>query len=76
MKGRMKMELEKMTVKEFIENNNGNALLEQYAPVLLKYPLKLFYKKSVGEAFERIVNKGVLTDADAKAALANIKAAL
>ena len=45
------MELEKMTVKEFIENNNGNALLEQYAPVLLKYPLKIFYKKCVGEAF-------------------------
>ena len=70
------MELEEMTVKEFIENHNGNALLEQYAPVLLKYPLKLFYKKSVGEAFGRIVDKGVLTDADAKAALTNIKAVI
>lgn len=76
MKGKTKMELEKITVKEFMENHNGHALLEQYAPVLLKCPLKLFYKKSVGEAFERIVNKGILTDADAKAALANIKAAL
>lgn len=71
-----KMELEKMSVKELIENHNGRALLELYAPALLKYPLKLFYKKSVGEAFELIVDRGVLSDADAKAALANIKAVI
>ena len=39
------MDFKSMTVKDFFEVNGGRELCEQYAPNLLKYPIKLFYKR-------------------------------
>lgn len=40
------MDFKSMTVRDFFEVNGGKELCEKYAPNLLKYPIKLFYKKS------------------------------
>ncbi|MEF2811837.1 MAG: hypothetical protein U0N60_05520 [Oscillospiraceae bacterium] len=40
------MDFKSMTVKDFFEVNGGKELCEKYAPNLLKYPIKLFYKKT------------------------------
>ena len=45
------MDFKNMSVKDFFEVNGGRELCQQYAPNLLKYPLKLFYKKTCGEIF-------------------------
>ena len=53
------MDFKSMTVKDFFEVNGGRELCEQYAPNLLKYPLKLFYKKTCGEIFDLRPSIGV-----------------
>lgn len=62
------MEFRGMSVMDFFENNSGTEICEQFAPQLLKYPLKLFYKKSCGEIFDLCVSRGILT-ADSAAAI-------
>lgn len=61
-----------MTVGEFFEDNGGKELLKELAPHLLKYPLKLFYRKKCGDVFPLITEKGLVSQDTANA----IKAAI
>lgn len=62
------MDFKSMTVRDFFEVNGGRELCEKYAPNLLKYPIKLFYKKTCGEIFDLVTGKG-LVPADKAAAI-------
>ena len=68
------MDFKSMTVKDFFEVNGGKELCEQYAPNLLKYPLKLVYRKTCGEIFELVTSKGIVPADKAAAIEAAIKA--
>lgn len=68
------MDFKNMTVKDFFESNGGKELCEQYAPNLLKYPLKLFYKKTCGEIFSLVTSKGLVPQDKAAAIEAAIEA--
>ncbi len=68
------MDFKNMTVREFFEENGGRELCEQYAPNLLKYPLKLFYKKTCGEIFSLVTGKGLVPQDKADAIQAAIEA--
>ena len=46
----------------------------KYAPNLLKYPIKLFYKKTCGEIFDLVTSKGLIPADKAAAIEAAIKA--
>ena len=66
------MDFNNMTVGEFFEDNGGKELLKELAPNLLKYPLRLFYKKKCGDVFPLITEKGLVAQDTANA----IKAAI
>lgn len=68
------MDFKSMTVKDFFEVNGGKELCEKYAPNLLKYPIKLFYKKNCGEIFDFVTSKGLIPADKAAAIEAAIKA--
>ncbi len=59
------MEFRSMSVRDFFELYGGGELCERFAPSLLKYPLKLFYKKSCGEIFDLVVSAGIVEEKDA-----------
>ena len=40
------MDFRSLTVKELFDNEKTAAVIKEYAPQLLKYPVKLFNKKS------------------------------
>lgn len=60
------MDFRTLTVKELFDNPRTAAVIKEYAPQLLKYPVKLFSKKSCGEIFDRVVKAGIVPLADAK----------
>ena len=68
------MDFKSMTVRDFFEVNGGKELCEKYAPNLLKYPIKLFYKKNSGEIFDLVTSKGLIPADKAAAIEAAIKA--
>ena len=43
------MDYKTLSVKTFIEDMNGKEVMMKTVPSLTKYPLKLFYKKTVGD---------------------------
>ena len=43
------MDYKTLSVKTFIEDMNGKEIMMKTVPSLTKYPLKLFYKKTVGD---------------------------
>ena len=43
------MDFRSLTVKDCFANPQCKAIIEQYAPQIMKYPIKLFNKKSCGE---------------------------
>ena len=49
-----------MTVKELIENPKTAAVIKEYAPAVLKLPLKPLHNKSAAELIDSIVQKGIL----------------
>ena len=68
------MDFKSMTVRDFFEVIGGRELCEKYAPNLLKYPIKLFYKKTCGEIFDLVTSKGLIPADKAAAIEAAIKA--
>lgn len=68
------MDFKSMTVRDFFEVNGGKELCEKYAPNLLKYPIKLFYKKNCGEIFDLVTSNGLIPADKAAAIEAAIKA--
>ena len=68
------MDFRSMSVRDFFEVNGGRELCERFAPNLLKYPLKLFYKKSCGEIFDLVVNTGIVPEKNAASVQAAVEA--
>ncbi len=60
------MDFRSLTVKECFDNPKTAAIVKQYAPNLLKYPIKLFNKKSCGEIFDLVVSKKIVPADTAK----------
>ncbi len=54
------MDFRSLTVKDCFANPQCKAIIEQYAPQLMKYPIKLFNKKSCGEIFDLVVSKKIV----------------
>ena len=71
-KGSFAMDFRSLTVKELFDNEKTAAVIKEYAPQLLKYPIKLFNKKSCGEIFDKVVATGIVPEAIAKEAEARI----
>ena len=46
--------------QELFDNEKTAAVIKEYAPQLLKYPIKLFNKKSCGEIFDKVVKGGIV----------------
>ena len=55
-----------MTVKECFANPQCKAIIEELAPQIMKYPIKLFNKKSCGEIFDLVVSKKIVPEDVAK----------
>ena len=60
------MTFRNLTVKECFDNPKTAAVVKEYAPNLLKYPIKLFNKKSCGEIFDLVVSKNIVPADKAK----------
>lgn len=61
-----------MTVKECFADPRCKAIIEQYAPQIMKYPIKLFNRKSCGEIFDLVVSKKIVPEDVAKTIEAKI----
>ena len=48
------MDFRSLTVKDCFANPKCEAIIKQYAPQLMKYPIKLFNRKSCGEIFDLV----------------------
>ena len=60
------MTFRNLTVKECFDNPKTAAVVKELAPNLMKYPIKLFNKKSCGEIFDLVVSKKILPTDTAK----------
>ena len=56
------MDFRSLTVKELFDNEKTAAVVKELAPQLLKYPVKLFSKKSCGEIFDKVVKGGIVPE--------------
>ena len=68
------MDFRSTSVKDFIENYGGKELMQEYTPNLLKFPLKLFYKKTCGDIFDLCLKKKHVTPEQANAPQAAFEA--
>ena len=66
------MTFRQLTVKECFDNPKTAAVVKEYAPNLMKYPIKLFNKRSCGEIFDLVVSKKLVPEDKAKAIEAEI----
>ena len=55
-----------MTVKDCFSNAQCSAIIKEKAPQLMKYPIKLFNKKTCGEIFDLVVSKKIVPEDVAK----------
>ena len=54
------MDFRHLSVKECFDNPKTAQIVKDLAPSLMKYPIKLFNKKSCGEIFDLVVSKKIL----------------
>ena len=66
MKGETVMNFRSMTVKECFDNAACVDIIKSKAPNLMKYPIKLFNKKTCGEIFDLVVSKKIVPENVAK----------
>ena len=66
------MDFRHMTVKECFANPACKAIIQEYAPQIMKYPIKLFNKKTCGEIFDLVVSKKIVPEDVAKTIEAKI----
>lgn len=60
------MDFRSITVKECFDNPKAVAIIKEYAPNIMKYPIKLFNKKTCGEVFDLVVSKKIVPQDIAK----------
>ncbi len=68
------MNFRTMTVKDCFANAQCVAIIKEKAPNLMKYPIKLFNKKTCGEIFDLVVSKKLVPENVAKEIEAAINA--
>ena len=68
------MNFRTMTVKECFDNPKCVEIIKSKAPNLMKYPIKLFNKKTCGEIFDLVVSKKIVQESVAKEIEAAINA--
>ena len=68
------MDFRSMTVKECFDNPKCVEIIKAKAPNLIKYPIKLFNKKTCGEIFDLVVSKKIVPESVAKEIEAAINA--
>ena len=68
------MTFRSLTVKECFDNPRTAAVVKELAPNLMKYPIKLFNKKTCGEIFDLVVSKKLVPEEAAKKIQAAIEA--
>ncbi len=68
------MDFRSMTVKECFDNAKCTEIIKAKAPNLMKYPIKLFNKKTCGEIFDLVVSKKIVPENVAKEIEAAINA--
>ena len=61
------MDFRSLTVKDFIESYGGKELMKEHTPSLLKYPLRMFYKRTCGDIFDTCTSKKLVSPEAAKA---------
>ena len=60
------MNFRSMTVKECFDNAKCVEIIKTKAPNLMKYPIKLFNKKTCGDIFDLVVSKKIVPENIAK----------
>ncbi len=60
------MDFRSTTVKDFFADERKAAIVKELAPNLMKYPIKLFNKKTCGEIFDLVVSKKIVPESVAK----------
>ena len=70
------MDFRSLTVKDCFANPQCKAIIEQYAPQIMKYPIKLFNRKTCGEIFDLVVSKKILPEDVARTIEAKINVVL
>ena len=66
------MDFRSLTVKDCFANPQCKAIIEKYAPQIMKYPIKLFNRKSCGEIFDLVTKKKIVPEDVAKTIEAEI----
>ena len=66
------MDFRSTTVKDMFANPQAVAIIQEYAPQIMKYPIKLFNKKTCGEIFDLVVSKKIVPEDVAKQVEAKI----
>ena len=70
------MDFRSTTVKDMFANEKAVDIIKELAPNLMKYPIKLFNKKTCGEIFDLVVSKKIVPENVAKEIEAKINAIL
>lgn len=68
------MDCKTVTVKTFIEEMNGKEVMERTVPSLTKYPLKLFYKKTVADIIDLVRSKKLVPEDAVQAFIKEVEA--
>ena len=68
------MDFRSTTVKDMFANEKAVAIIKELAPQIMKYPIKLFNKKTCGEIFDLVVSKKIVPEDIAKQIEAKINA--
>ena len=70
------MDFRHLTVKDCFANEKCVAIINELAPQIMKYPIKLFNKKTCGEIFDLVVSKKIVPEEIARAIESKINAIL
>ena len=54
------MDFRSLSVKDCFANPKCVEIIKQYAPNLMKYPIKFFNKKTCGNIFDLVVSKKIV----------------
>ena len=68
------MDYKTLSVKTFIEDMNGKEVMMKSVPSLTKYPLKLFYKKTVGDIVTLVRSKKLVPEDAIQAFIKDVEA--
>ena len=68
------MDYKTLSVKTFIEDMNGKEIMMKTVPSLTKYPLMLFYKKTVGDIVNLVRSKKLVPEDAIQAFIKDVEA--